>query len=145
MRGHPLIDRRFQLLGGVLLALLVVGVAARTMSTAMSTTAVSVTISTAPGETLAFDPAQITVRAAGPITVTFRNGSTLAHNLVFTAGVTGATRTIVEPGTSDELVLTPVAPGSYRYACTIHDGMAGTLIVLDGVGQTIRRDARTAG
>jgi plastocyanin len=145
VRGHPLIDRRFQLLGGVLLALLVVGVAARTMSTAMSTTAVSVTISTAPGETLAFDPAQITVPAAGPITVTFRNGSTLAHNLVFTAGVTGATRTIVEPGTSDELVLTPPRPGAYPFACTIHDGMAGTLIVLDGVGQTIRRNARAAG
>ena len=132
MRGHPLIGRRFQLLGGILLALLVIGVAARTMSTAMSAAAVGVTISTAPGETLAFDPAEITVRAAGPISVTFRNGSTLAHNLVFTAGVTGATRTIVEPGTTDELVLAPAAPGSYRYACTIHDGMTGTLIVLEG-------------
>ena len=132
MRGHPLIGRRFQLLGGILLALLVIGVAARTMSTAMSAAAVGVTISTARGETLAFDPAEITVRAAGPISVTFRNGSTLAHNLVFTAGVTGATRTIVEPGTTDELVLAPAAPGSYRYACTIHDGMTGTLIVLEG-------------
>jgi plastocyanin len=132
VRGHPLIGRRFQLLGGILLALLVVGVAACTMSTAMPATAVGVTISTAPGETLAFDPAEITVRAAGPITVTFRNGSTLAHNLVFTAGVTGATRTIVEPGTSDELVLTPAAPGAYPYACTIHDGMTGRFIVLEG-------------
>ena len=96
----------------------------------MPATVVSVTISSAPGETLAFDPAEITVRAAGPITVTFRNGSSLAHNLVFTAGVTGATRTIVEPSTSDELVISPAAPGAYRFACTIHDGMAGTLIVL---------------
>jgi plastocyanin len=132
-------------LGGILLALLVLGVAVRTISTATPATAVSVTISTAPGETLAFDPAEITVRAAGPITVTFWNRSTLAHNLVFTAGVTGATRTIVEPGTSDELVLTPAAPGAYPYACTIHDGMTGRLVVLDGVGQTIRRGARTAG
>jgi plastocyanin len=146
VRGHPLIGRRLQLLGGILLALLVLGVAVRTMSTATPATAVSVKISTAPGETLAFDPAEITVRAAGPITVTFRNRSSLAHNLVFTAGVTGATRTIVEPGTSDELVLTPAAPGSYRYACTIHDGMTGRLVVLDAVGQTIQRGgARTAG
>ena len=145
MRGHPLIGRRFQLLGGILLALLVVGVAVRTMSTAAPATAVSVTISTAPGETLAFDPAEITVRSAGPITVIFRNGSSLAHNLVFTAGVTGATRTIVEPGTTDELVLTPAAAGEYPFTCTIHDGMTGRLVVLDGVGQTIRRGARTAG
>jgi plastocyanin len=131
VRGHPLIGRRRQLLGGILLALLVVGVAARMVSTATSAAAVSVTIRSAPGETLAFVPAEITVRAAGPITVTLRNGSSLAHNLVFTAGVTGATRTIVEPGTSDELVLTPAAPGDYPFACTIHDGMAGTLIVLD--------------
>ena len=133
MRGHPLIGRRF-LLGGIVLTLLVVGAAARTISTAVSATAVGVTISTAPGETLAFDPAEIAVRAAGPITITFRNGSTLAHNLVFTAGVTGATRTIVEPGTSDELVLTPPRPGAFPFACTIHDGMAGTLIVLEGTG-----------
>jgi plastocyanin len=138
VRGYPLIGRRSQLLGGVLLALLVVGVAARTMSTAMPATAVGVTISTAAGETLAFDPAEITVPAAGPITVTFRNGSTLAHNLVFTAGVTGATRTIVEPGTTDELVISPAAPGAYPFACTIHDGMAGTLIVLDAVGLASR-------
>lgn len=134
MRGHPLIGRRSLLLGAILLALLVVGVAARTMSTAMSATAVSVTISTAPGERLAFEQAETTVGSAGPITITFRNGSSLAHNLVFTAGVTGATRTIVEPGTSDELVISPAAPGAYPFACTIHDGMAATLIVLEGTG-----------
>jgi plastocyanin len=144
VRGHQLIGRR-SILGGLLVALLLVGVAARTMSTSTAATAVSVTISSASGETLAFDPAGITVRASGPITVTFRNRSSLTHNLVFTAGVTGATRTIVEPGTSDELVLTPPHPGAYPFACTIHDGMAGTLIVLDGGGQTFRRDARTAG
>jgi len=128
VRGHQLIGRRFQLLGGILLALLLVGVAARAVSLAIPAAAVGVTISTPPGETLAFEQAEITVRAAGPITITFRNGSSLAHNLVFTAGVTGATRTIVEPGTSDELVISP-APGAYPFACTIHDGMAGTLIV----------------
>jgi plastocyanin len=145
VRGHPLIRRRLQLLGGILLALVVVGAAARAVSTATTAATASVTISTAPGEALAFDPAEITVRASGPITVTLRNRSSLAHNLVFTAGLTGATRTIVEPGTSDELVLTPPRPGAYPFACTIHDGMAGTLNVLDGVGQTIRRDARTGG
>jgi plastocyanin len=145
VRGHPLIGRRLQLLGGILVALLLVGAAARAVSTTTAAATASLTISTAPGETLAFDPAEITVRGSGPITVTFRNRSSLAHNLVFTAGLTGATRTIVEPGTTDELVLTPPRPGAYPFACTIHDGMTGTLVVLDRVGQTIRRDARTGG
>ena len=65
------------------------------------------TITTAPGETLAFEPAETTVAAAARVKLTFRNGSSLAHNLVFTGGLTGATRTIVEPGTSDELLLAP--------------------------------------
>jgi plastocyanin len=131
VRGHPLIGRRFLVLGGLLVALLFVSVAARAVWLAVPA-AVSVTISTAPGETLAFEQADTTVRTAGPITITFRNGSSLAHNLVFTAGVTGATRTIVEPGTSAELVISPAGPGAYPFACTIHDEMAGTLIVLEG-------------
>jgi plastocyanin len=86
-------------------------------------------LTTAAGETTAFDPAEAVVEATGPIAITFRNASSLPHNLTFTAGLTAATRTIVSPGTSDELVVSPLAPGTYPFVCTIHDGMAGTLIV----------------
>jgi plastocyanin len=94
-----------------------------------------VSIATAPGETLAFVPAETTVWAAGPIAMTFRNGSSLSHNLVFTVGLTAATRTIVEPGSSDELLLRPPGSGAYPFVCTIHDGMAGTLIVRPSVSE----------
>lgn len=87
------------------------------------------TITTAPGETLAFEPAETSVQAVGPIALTFRNGSSLPHNLTFTAGLTAATRTIVEPGSVDQVLLAPQAAGSYRFVCTIHDGMTGTLVV----------------
>jgi len=131
VRGYPLIGRRSRLLGAILAAPLVAGCAAAgTPSTAPSPVA-AVTISSAPGETLAFEPADTTIRASGPISITFRNGSSLPHNLVFTGEVTGATRTIVEPGASSELLLAPTAPGAYPFACTIHDGMGGTLIVVD--------------
>lgn len=90
---------------------------------------VDVTITTAAGETTAFEPAVTVVQTAGPIALTFRNGSGLPHNLVLTAGSTAATRTIVEPGSSDELLLPPLPPGTYPFVCTIHDGMAGTLVV----------------
>ena len=90
----------------------------------------AVTITTATGETTAFDPAEAAVSAAGPIAITFRNRSSLPHNLVFTAGLTAAKRTIVEPGTSDEILISPLAPGTYPFVCTIHDGMSGKLVVL---------------
>jgi plastocyanin len=90
---------------------------------------VDVTITTAAGDATAFVPAETVVQTARPIAITFRNGSSLPHNLVFTAGLTGATRTIVEPGTSDELLVSPLAPGTYPFVCTIHDGMSGKLTV----------------
>jgi plastocyanin len=98
-------------------------------STASPVAAVDVTISTGPGERLAFEPAATTVQTAGPITLTFRNGSSLPHNMTFTAGLSAATQTIVKPGSSEQLLLVPPAPGTYPFVCTIHDGMAGTLIV----------------
>jgi plastocyanin len=88
-----------------------------------------VTIRTAPGDRLAFEPADPTVRATGPISLIFENGSSLPHNMTFTAGVEAGTRTIVRPGTSDRILLAPPPPGAYPFVCTIHDGMAGRLIV----------------
>ncbi|HUG29094.1 MAG TPA: cupredoxin domain-containing protein [Candidatus Limnocylindria bacterium] len=88
-----------------------------------------VTIRSASGETLAYAPALVTVVAPGAVLVTFRNESALAHNLVFREPLSGATRTIVDPGTSDQVTLDPVEPGSHPFICTIHDGMAGVLVV----------------
>jgi plastocyanin len=90
--------------------------------------AVRVTIMSAPGETTAFEPADTMVPAAGPISITFRNASSLPHNLTFIA-ITAATRTIVEPGTADEVLLPPLAPGAFPFVCTIHEGIAGLLTV----------------
>lgn len=91
--------------------------------------AVTATISTAPGDRLAFQPAETTVQASGPIMLTFRNDSSLPHNMTFTAGVEAGTETIVRPGASDQILLAPPPPGAYPFVCTIHVGMAGSLIV----------------
>jgi plastocyanin len=90
---------------------------------------VDVLITTTAGETTAFEPAATVVRATGPIAITFRNGSSWAHNMVFTSGSSAATRTIVDPGTSDELLLPLLPPGTYPFVCTIHDGMKGQLVL----------------
>lgn len=130
MRRHPLIGRPARLLGAILLAPLLVGsVAAGPAVIATPSASVGVTITTALGETLAFEPAETTVRAAAVVQLTFRNGSSLSHNLVFTGGLKAASRTIVEPGTFDRLLLVKPTPGAYLFVCTIHAGMVGTLIV----------------
>ncbi|HEV8697804.1 MAG TPA: cupredoxin domain-containing protein [Candidatus Limnocylindrales bacterium] len=144
MRRHQIAGRGTQLLGGIVQAVLLAGcVAARATPIATPPAPVSVAISSAPGETLAFEPAESTVRAAGPITLTFQNRSSLPHNMTFTAGLKAATQTIVKPGSSDQLLLGPPGPGAYPFVCTIHDGMAGTLIVepTASVGEP-RRSAR---
>ena len=102
-----------------------------------SSSTTAVTISSASGETLAYDPAEATIRAAGPIAIIFTNRSSLPHNLVFTGGLSGGTRTIVEPGASADVLVGPTAPGRYPFGCTIHEGMRGTLIVLDGAASRV--------
>jgi plastocyanin len=131
VRGHPLAGHVARLLVVGLLTPLVAGcIATAAGVTASPPGSVDVTITTAAGGTTAFDPAETVVHAARPIAITFRNASSLPHNLVFTAELTAATRTIVEPGTSDELLVSPLAPGTYPFVCTIHDGMSGKLIAL---------------
>lgn len=87
-----------------------------------------VTVSTAPGERLAFVPQGVTVPAATPLQITFHNASAVAHNLVFTTGIDAATDTIVDPGTSETLAIGPLADGTYRFVCTIHEEMTGELV-----------------
>lgn len=142
MRRHPLSGRPVRLVGLSLLGSLLVACLASPAATPV--VVVGVTIASAPGETLAFVPAETAVRATGPIALAFRNESSLPHNLVFTAGPTAATRTIVEPGDEQQLLLEPLAPDRYPFVCTIHDGMAGTLVVLGipaGAGATASRVA----
>jgi plastocyanin len=129
VRRHPLTGDRLRRLGGPLLAPLLVGCLAVGTATTTPSATVGVTITSAPGEILAFEPDEVTIPATRPVALTFMNGSSLSHNLVFTAGLVGATRAIVEPGASDQMVLVPVAPGTYPFVCTIHEGMVGTLIV----------------
>lgn len=103
--------------------------------------AIALMISTAPGDRLAFEPSEPRVTANGLITLTFQNASSVAHNLTFTAGLEAGTQTIVKPGTSDQLLLAPPPPGAYPFVCTIHEGMAGKLIVAPAISEGAPRGA----
>ena len=87
------------------------------------------TVTTAPGDELAFTPDEVSVPSGKRVHVTFTNGSAVAHNMVFTSGIDASTPTIVAPGESAGFAVKPGGPGSYPFVCTIHDGMHGTLIV----------------
>jgi plastocyanin len=129
VRRHPL-RRSAHVIPELAITLVVVGCSLSGPSgTQRPSPEAAVVVATAAGQTLAFVPDEVTVPAATTVMITFRNGSTVAHNLVFTEGVEAATRTIVEPGAFDELVLVPPTAGDYPFVCTIHAGMTGTLIV----------------
>jgi plastocyanin len=131
VRRHPLTDRPSPWGGALGLALVLALSGCQPAGPAPSTPAgaVRVAVGTAPGETLAFDPVEIAIGEVVPVTMTFRNHSSVAHNLVFTDGLSAATRTIVEPGAFEELHLIPPGAGVYPFVCTIHSEMAGRLVV----------------
>ncbi len=133
MRRYPLIGRPARNGRILLVAALVVGCAAAGGSPTSAPSVVGVSITTAPGARLAFDPAETTIAPARSVQVRFRNASSLAHNLVFTGTLTASTRTIVAPGTSDELEIVLPGPGRYPFVCTIHVEMSGALIVSGAV------------
>jgi plastocyanin len=77
---------------------------------------------------LAFTPGTVTIAVGGTVAVAF---GSVAHNLYFDNGPTGAPANI--PGTNANLTkaLTFPTPGTFVYNCHIHPGMHGTVIVVD--------------
>lgn len=101
---------------------------------AASPSAVTLRVAIATGPVLAYDPAELRVSGATTVVIAFENDSQLEHNLTFTGPIAAATRTIVGPGERERLVVRLPGPGTYRFVCTIHDGMAGRLVVEPGSG-----------
>ena len=128
MRRHPLTIARIDAWRLVGFALVVAGCALGAQAGPSTSSPAAVTVSTGPGESLAFVPARITVPHETPIRLTFHNASSVAHNLVFTTGVSAGTIAIVDVGTSETLSIGPLTDGTYRFVCTIHEGMAGELV-----------------
>lgn len=91
--------------------------------------AVTVEVSSAAGEELRFVPAQIVVLAGAKVVLSFANGSTVAHNLVLLLPTERGTRAIGEPRATDRFEFDAPPAGSYRFVCTVHEGMEGALEV----------------
>jgi plastocyanin len=72
---------------------------------------------------VAFNPGTRTVSVGA--TVTWVNGGSLAHSSVSDAGAW----TILHIPPDGEAAHTFTAAGTYRYRCTLHPGMTGTIVV----------------
>jgi len=84
-------------------------------------------VTTKLGTELAFDPARVVAPSQVRVRLVFSNVSTLAHNLVLLSPLDGGTRPIVQPGESDVFEFDTPPPGTYRFVCSIHEDMSGTL------------------
>ena len=91
-----------------------------------------VTVGTDTGAELKFDPGEVTVQAGADVRLTFENRSTVPHNLTFQGPPNVATATIVAAGTTETLEFKAPDAGEYAFVCTLHPGMAGTLLVEGG-------------
>lgn len=90
----------------------------------------AITIGTDTGTALKFEPATATAPANTPVTLTFTNNSTsVPHNLKFQEGITAGTADNVAAGASETINITTPGAGSYKFICSIHPGMEGTLTV----------------
>jgi plastocyanin len=79
---------------------------------------------------LKFIPTTAEAPANTPVKLTLRNDSTSQpHNLAFQEGITAKTADLVAAGASETIEFTTPGAGTYKFVCTIHPGMEGTLTV----------------
>ena len=97
-------------------------------SDAPSGATMEVTVGTDTDAELKFDPGEVTVRAGAHIRLTFENRAAVPHNLTLQTPINVATSTVVDPGSSDVVEFKAPDPGRYPFVCTLHPGMAGTLV-----------------
>lgn len=105
------------------------GSAAPTAAATPAGEATEITIGTDPGTALRFDPEAPSVAGGGTVRVTFKNVSTVPHNLTFQEPINAATSTIVDAGGSETIKFQAPGPGDYPFVCTLHPGMDGILTI----------------
>lgn len=74
---------------------------------------------------MAFTPASITVKKG--TTVTWTNDDAVAHTVVETDGQTGPDSATIQP--KGTYAFTYNTTGTFRYHCSIHPNMTGTVVV----------------
>ncbi len=89
----------------------------------------TMTIGTDNGFDNKFVPDTVQAPANTPVTLIFNNSSSQHHNLLLPPPISAKTKLVVAAGASDTLKFTTPAAGAYRFWCSIHPAMEGTLQV----------------
>ncbi len=90
----------------------------------------TLTVGTDKAAELKFEPTTITAPANTQVSLVFNNESnSVPHNLKFQEGIQAGTSDNVAAGASETIQFTTPAAGDYKYICSIHPGMEGTLTV----------------
>ncbi len=76
-----------------------------------------------------FDRSELTVPAGTPFTLVFENQEAAPHNVAITAPDGGApfTGEVFQGPARRDYAVPALAPGAYRFLCTVHPTMTGTL------------------
>lgn len=111
-------------------ALALTGCGGGSASTAASAGgAQTITIGTDKAAELKFEPNTAEAPANSTVKLTFSNQSTQPHNLVFQQGITAQTSPNVAAGAAETIEFKTPAAGNYKFVCTLHPSMEGTLTV----------------
>ncbi len=90
----------------------------------------TLTVGTDKAAELKFEPTTVTAPANTQVSLTFNNQSnSVPHNLKFQEGIQAGTSDNVAAGASETIQFTTPAAGNYKFVCSIHPGMEGTLTV----------------
>ena len=85
------------------------------------------------GNSMSFEPRNITLKAGQPVQVTLQNSGNLPHDFSLTAGVTSPVKIQADGGQTARATFTIDQPGTYTFVCSVpgheSDGMRGTLTV----------------
>jgi plastocyanin len=96
------------------------------LSAALFTTAVATAATkTVTLKDIAFSPKSLTISTGSTVTFAFRDGDTV-HNVTSLASKRFSTISNRSSGSKSRTFTTA---GTYRYACTLHPGMTGRIVV----------------
>ena len=89
----------------------------------------TITVATDEAYNSQFAPVKLEAPANTQVTLIFKNVSLIHHNLQFPAPIKAMTKLIVPAGKSDTITFTTPAAGTYKFVCSVHEYMIGTLHV----------------
>jgi len=85
------------------------------------------------GNSMNFDPKNITLKAGQPVQVTLQNAGNIPHDFTLTSGVASPVKIQANGGQTARATFTIDQPGTYTFICSVpgheSNGMRGTLTV----------------